>query len=136
MITFDPSIPPLPKLELSVRVDKTPKVNDKGVVIIRGKVICKNKSADVELDVGLRQIYNRAIFQSFGFTLVSCAANSATPFNITIRPENGLFGPGPAVVNVGAFAGDIFVVRRVAVELVGHNRSAARASAPARLTWK
>jgi Neocarzinostatin family len=135
-VTFDPSIPPLPKLELAIRVDKTPKVNDKGVVIVRGKILCKNKGADVEVELGLRQIYNRAIFQSTGFTLVSCAANSAVPFNVTLRPENGLFGPGPAVVNVGAFAGDLFVIRRAEVNLVGHHRSGARASAPARLAWK
>ena len=105
LVTFDPNIPPLPQLEVSVRFDKTPKVNSKGVVAIKGTVVCKNRGADVEVDVDLRQIFHRAIFESFGFTFVSCDADTKVPFRITVRPQNGIFGPGPAVLRFQAFAG-------------------------------
>ena len=36
---------------------------------------------------------------------------------MTIRPQNGLFGPGAAVVHMQAFAGNLFLFRRVAVDL-------------------
>jgi hypothetical protein len=137
LITFDPNIPPLPQLEISVRVDKTPKVNDKGVVALRGTVVCRNRGAIVAVNADLRQIYDRSIFESFGFADVSCAADTKVPFRMTIRPVNGLFAPGPAVVNIAAFAGNVFVFRRVAVELVPHNTSSTSlSSAHARLTWR
>jgi hypothetical protein len=137
LITFDPNIPPLPKLEVSVRWDKTPKVNDKGVVALRGSVLCKNKSSVVEIDADLRQIVNRAIFESFGFTSVPCAADTRTRFRITIRPQNGVFGPGPAVLRFQAFAGNIFLARRVALELQARSgaTSALGATTPS-LTWR
>jgi hypothetical protein len=117
LITFDPNIPPLPPLEVTVRWDKTPNVSDKGVVALRGIVLCKNRGANVEVDADLRQIFDRSIFESFGYTLLTCAADSANPFRITIRPQNGLFGPGPAVLRSALFAGNIFSFRRVALDL-------------------
>ena len=135
LITFDPSIPPLP--QLAVRVDKTPKVNDKGVVQLRGMVLCRNPGDSVEVDVDLRQIYRRAIFESFGFALVTCGADSKAPFHMAIRPMNGLFAPGPAVVRLIGISGNLVVVRRAAVELVPHNHPrAARTSAQPLLTWR
>jgi hypothetical protein len=137
LITFDPDIPPLPDLEISVRVDKTPKVNDKGVVQLRGTVKCRNRGAVVLVEADLRQIFHRAIFESFGFTVTECAADSRAPFSMTIRPANGLFGPGPAVVHIAASAGDLFVQHRAEVTLVRHNRSdAAVGAARPQLTWR
>ena len=138
LVTFDPNIPPLPKLEVHVRFDKTPKVNDKGVVAIRGTVACKNRATFVDIGVDLRQLVGRAIFESFGFTSVACGADTTGPFRITVRPQNGLFGPGPAVLRFEAFAGNnIFISRRVALDLVARNAAtAARQSVRPRLTWK
>lgn len=138
LITFDPDIPPLPQLEVSVRFDKTPTVNGKGVVAIKGTVVCKNRGTDVAIDVDLRQIFHRAIFESFGFAFVSCDADTKVPFRITVRPQNGLFGPGPAVLRFQAFAGtNIFIFRRVALNLVPAHGSTAAARASAQpLTWR
>jgi hypothetical protein len=58
------------------------------------------------------------------------------PFRATIRPQNGLFGPGAAVVRMQAFSGDVFVARRVAVTLHAQNAAAARGSSHATLSWK
>jgi hypothetical protein len=135
LVKFDPNIPPLPPLEVSVRVDKSPKVNDKGVVQLRGTVQCRNRAAQVEIDLGLRQVYDRAIFSSFGFADVACEADSVVPWRATVRPENGIFGAGPAVVNFQAFAGNIFLFRRVAVDLQGRGQSRAHGSATPHLTW-
>ena len=57
---------------------------------------------------------------------------------MTIRPANGLFGPGPAVVQIQAFASPmLFVEHRVAVTLVGTTgRTPPSAPRPAQLTWR
>jgi hypothetical protein len=138
LITFDPNIPPLPPLEIAVRWDKTPKVNDKGVVSLKGILVCKNRGAGVEIDADLRQIFDRAIFESFGFAFIQCAADTVNPFRMTIRPQNGLFGPGPAVLRFQAFAGNIFLSRRVALELEPKLTSATTStrSATPSLTWR
>ncbi|HEY5011292.1 MAG TPA: neocarzinostatin apoprotein domain-containing protein, partial [Acidimicrobiia bacterium] len=134
LIKFDPNIPPLPPLEIAVRIDKTPSVNSKGVASLKGTVECRNRAANVEVDLDLRQIFDRAIFESFGFVGVSCSADTTVPFRATIRPQNGLFGPGDAVVRFQAFAGNVFVARRVAVTL--HAKGAARSAAKPKLTWR
>jgi hypothetical protein len=137
LLRFDPNIPPLPPLEVAVRVDKTPKVNDKGVVEMRGTVECRNRGAQVEVDLDLTQVYNRSIFESFGFTEVLCTADTTTPFRMTIRPFNGLFGPGPAVAHLQAFAGNLFIFRRVALDLQARGTTAAARTTPKpRLTWQ
>jgi hypothetical protein len=75
LIQFDPNIPPLPPLEIAVRIDKTPAVNAKGVVALKGTVKCTNRGAAfVEVDLDLTQVFHRSIFESFGAALVSCAA--------------------------------------------------------------
>jgi hypothetical protein len=135
LIKFDPKIPPLPPLEIAVRIDKAPTVNAKGVVVVSGTVKCTNRgSAFVEVDLDLRQIVHRAIFESFGGALLSCDANTTVPFRSTIRPINGIFGPGAAIVRMDAFAGDIFIQRRVGVTLTGIG--GASASAKPSLSWK
>jgi Neocarzinostatin family len=136
LITFDPNIPPLPPLEIAVRIDKTLKVNDKGVVNVRGAVQCKNRGADVEVDVDLSQVFDRAIFDSFGFNDVLCDADTTVPFRLTLRPQNGLFGVGSAVVKVQAFAGSLSIFHRVGVNLIPHpNAAGAPHATKARLTW-
>jgi hypothetical protein len=120
-----------------VRVGKTPTVNDKGVVTLTGTVKCTNRgAADVEVDLDLRQTFHRSIFESFGGVLTSCAADSTVPFRVTIRPQNGLFGPGPAVVRMQAIAGNVFVARRVAVNIQAKGGSTADASMRPTLTWR
>jgi hypothetical protein len=126
LIKFDPTIPPF---SVSVRIDKTPTVNSKGVVAVRGAVKCSNGAADVEVDLDLRQIVDRAIFESFGFAIVSCSSDTV-PFRMTIRPQNGLFGPGPAIVRFQAFAGNRFLLRRVNVDL------RAKATAKSARAWR
>src|SRR4051812_15528410 len=64
LIRFDPNIPPLPPLELSVRFDKTPKVNSKGVVGLKGTLHCANRGSEVEIDTQIRQLDGRAIYTS------------------------------------------------------------------------
>jgi hypothetical protein len=120
LIKFDPKIPPLPPLEIHVRFDKTPKVNSKGSVGLSGTLQCKNRASEVEIDTDLRQIVDRAIFESFGFADILCDANTTVPFRMTIRPQNGLFGPGDAVVRFQAFSltGSTFVFGRRSVTLV------------------
>jgi len=120
IIKFDPNIPPLPPLEIHVRFDKTPKVNAKGVVGLSGTLQCKNRGSEVEVDTDLRQIVGRSIFESFGFVDLAGEADSTVPFRMTIRPQNGLFGPGDAVVRFQAisFSGNAFVAGRRDVTLV------------------
>jgi hypothetical protein len=115
LIKFDPSIPPF---TLTVRVDKTGKVNDKGVVRLGGMTHCGGHAATIDIELDLRQIVNRAIFESFGQTFVVCNADSTVPFHVTIRPQNGLFGPGPASVRVFGQAGNTFTTHKVGVTLV------------------
>ena len=134
LVRFDPKIPPLPPLEIAVRIDKSPSVNSKGVATLKGTVECRNRAANVEVDLDLRQIFDRAIFESFGFAQISCSADTTTPFRSTIRPQNGLFGPGAAVVRFQAFAGNLFLTRRVGVTL--HAKGAAQNAAKAKLSWR
>jgi hypothetical protein len=125
LIKFNPKIPPLPPLQISVRWDETPRVNTKGVVALRGTLLCKNRAATVEIDSDLRQIFDgRAIFESFGFALVPCGANTASPFRTTIRPQNGLFGPGAAVLRFQAFANTVSVFGRRDLNLIGTGSAA------------
>jgi Neocarzinostatin family len=116
LITFDPSIPPF---VLTARVDKTDKVNAKGVVTLTGTVHCSGgNGGDVFIETDLRQVVGRAIFTSFGNAFVSCAANSTVPFRVTVRPQNGLFGPGAASVRIFAQSGSHGTSHKVAVMLV------------------
>jgi hypothetical protein len=134
LIKFDPNIPPLPPLEMHVRFDKTPTVNGKGVVGLKGTLQCKGRSSEVEIDTDIRQIVGRAIFESFGFVDIACAADTTTPFRMTIRPQNGLFGPGAAILRFQAFSftDGSFVSGRRSLTLVG----TATGSAKPALTWR
>jgi hypothetical protein len=121
LIKFDPNIPPLPPLELSVRWDKTPKVNSKGVVGLKGTLHCKNRGSEVEVDAFIRQLDGRAIYSSSGFADLVCAADQTVPFRITVRPQNGLFAPGAATLNFEAFSftnANVFTFGRRALNLV------------------
>jgi hypothetical protein len=104
LIRFDPNIPPLPPLQISVRWDKTPKVNSKGVVGLKGALHCANRGTEVEIDALIRQLDGRAIYSSYGFADLVCAADTTVPFRMTIRPQNGLFAPGAAILNFQAFS--------------------------------
>jgi Neocarzinostatin family len=136
LIKFDPDIPPLPQLEVSIRWDKTPNVNSKGVVGIKGVLSCKNRGADVEIDGDLRQIYDRSIFESFNYTFISCSADTKTPFRLTMRPQTGIFGPGPAILRFAVYANNLFFYGRRALDLQASGTTAARATATPRLTWR
>lgn len=119
-IKFDPNIPPVPPLELAVRWDKTPKVNSKGVVGLKGTLHCANRGSEVEIDALVRQLDGRAIYNSSGFADIVCAADTTVPFRMTIRPQNGLFAPGAATLNFQAFSftnGNVFVFGRRALNL-------------------
>jgi hypothetical protein len=120
IIKFDPNIPPLPPLEIHVRFDKTPKVNSKGVVGLQGTLECKNRGSEVEIDTDLRQLDGRAIYESFGFTDIICAADTVVPFRMTIRPQNGLFAPGDATLRfqVFSFTSNVFLFGRRDLTLV------------------
>ena len=138
IIKFDPNIPPLPQLEISLRWDKSPQVNAKGVVALKGSLHCANKGGVVEIDADLRQIFDRSIFESYGYTDIACAADSTTPFRITIRPQNGLFGPGDANVRFQAFSfdGEAYAFGRRNLTLVGKHLAAAGDPASAKpATW-
>jgi Neocarzinostatin family len=104
LIKFDPNIPPIPPLKLSVRWDKTPKVNSKGVIGLKGALHCANRGSEVELDAFIRQLDGRAIYSSSGGADIVCAADTTVPFRMTIRPQNGLFAPGPATLNFQGFS--------------------------------
>jgi Neocarzinostatin family len=117
LLKFDPKIPPLPPLELQVRLDKTGKVNDKGTVAVNGTLHCTNRAAQVDVEVDLRQIVNRAIFESFGDSFVTCDADTTVPFHMTIHPSNGLFGPGAATAHVVADTETVFVEHKVELTL-------------------
>jgi hypothetical protein len=123
LITFDPAIPPF---EFAVRIDKTLNVNEKGVVAVTGTVKCHNVGADVavEVDPTVIQVVKRVIFFANGFANVTCSAEGSVPFRATVRPANGLYGPGPAVVTFAAYADDRFIARRVAVKLRARVKSA------------
>jgi len=114
LIKFDPSIPPF---VLKVRVDHTDTVNAKGVVTLKGTIRCENGSGTVDAELDLRQVVDRAIFTSFGFLETTCQLNTTQDFRLTIRPQNGLFGPGPASVRVSASEGSHFVTHKVGVTL-------------------
>jgi hypothetical protein len=114
LVKFDPSVPPF---VLNVRVDHTDKVNAKGVVTLKGTVHCENGSADVGVELDLRQVVDRSIFTSSGFAEVQCTDGSTTPFRATVRPQNGFFGPGAASVFVNAFAGSHSLYHKVGVTL-------------------
>jgi hypothetical protein len=115
IIKFNPKIPPF---VFTVRVDHTDKVNSKGVASITGTVHCENGAATVEVEVDLRQVVDRSIYVSSGFAEVPCAADTTAPFRATVRPQNGLFGPGAASVRVFGQAGSHFLTHKVGVQLV------------------
>jgi len=113
-IKFDPSIPPF---VMKIRVDHTGKVNAKGVVTLTGTIRCENGSATVDVELDLRQVVDRAIFTSGTFFETECQANKTQDFRATIRPQNGLFGPGAASVRVFGNAGSHFITHKVGVTL-------------------
>jgi Neocarzinostatin family len=117
LITFDPTIPPF---TLTARVDKTDAVNTKGVIALMGSVHCGGQGADVDVQVDVRQTFHRSIFESGSEIIVTCAANTTVPFRTTVRPENGLFGPGAAIVRIFAQSGSHVAAHRVNVTLVRH----------------
>jgi len=114
LIKFDASIPPF---VLKVRVDHSDTVNAKGVVTLKGTIRCENGSGTVDVELDLRQVVDRAIFSSGTFFETQCQANKTQDFRATVRPQNGLFGPGAASVNVFAGSGSHFVSYKVAVTL-------------------
>jgi len=138
LIRFDPNIPPLPPLEIHIRFDKTPSVNDKGVVGLRGHLECKGRGSEVQIETDVRQIVDRAIFESYGDAEVPCAADTTVPFRMTIRPTNGLFGPGPAVLRFQAFSldGRTSAFGRRGVTLQSGSVSAQTAPAFSRGVWR
>lgn len=138
LIKFDPNIPPLPPLEVSIRWDKTPSVNDRGVVGLKGRLTCKNRgSSYVEIDADLRQVYDRAIFESFNYAFMSCEADTTTAFRLKMPPQNGIFGPGPAVLRFQVYTNTLFFYGRRELDLqASSNTAAVRQTARPRLTWK
>jgi hypothetical protein len=114
-IKFDPSVPPF---VLKVRIDHTDTVNSKGVVAIRGTAICQNGDAVVSVNVTLRQVVDRSIFTSFGFTSTECSDGHPSRFRVTVRPQDGFFGAGPATVSVDGFGNNHDTFHKVAVNLV------------------
>jgi hypothetical protein len=138
LITFDPNIPPIPKFEMHVRFDKTPKVNSKGVVGLKGTLKCLNRAANVEIDTDLFQIVDRAIFESYSYVEIACSANTIVPFRITVRPQNGFFGPGDAVVRFQAysFSDGSYIYGRRALTLVPAPTIAPSTPSVYRGVWK
>jgi hypothetical protein len=114
LIKFDASIPPF---VLKVRVDHSGTANAKGVVALTGPITCENGSGIVDVELDLRQVVDRSIFTSGTFFETTCAANKTQAFRATIRPQNGLFGPGAASVRASASSGSHFITHLVAVTL-------------------
>jgi hypothetical protein len=115
LIKFHPSIPPF---VITARVDKSDRVNEKGVATITGTVKCSGGSdADVFVEIDLRQVVDRAIFTSYAEADVSCPMNSTVPYRVTVRPQNGLFGPGAASVHIFASSGSHGTTHKVAITL-------------------
>jgi hypothetical protein len=117
LIKFDPKVP---AFTLQARLSKTATVNSKGVVVITGTVRCLNGEGVVDVEVDLRQIVDRAIFTSFGFIETTCVSGVTQPFRTTIRPQNGIFGPGAASARVFASSGHVTVTHKVGVTLQAH----------------
>jgi hypothetical protein len=120
-IAFDPNKPPLPPVNFRFTPDATGHVRvDKGVARITGTVRC-NQVAVFSAYIQITQVYNRHIFQSDGFVDVSCTRDDQR-WAVVFRPQNGLFGPGTATLNIDAYAsnGTDFreKLKKVAVTLV------------------
>jgi hypothetical protein len=115
LVKFNLKVPPF---VLKVLVDKTDTVNAKGVVAVKGTIVCQNGSAIVDVNLTLSQVVHRAIFTAFGFVEAACTDGTPVPFRATVRPQNGLFGPGAATVFADGFANAHETAHKVAVTLV------------------
>jgi hypothetical protein len=100
-IAFDPNAPPPKPLHFRVAIDPTGHVRvDKGVARITGTVHC-NQGVEIYVQLQLTQVWQRSIFQSFGFVDLVCTGDQT--FSAVFRPQNGLFGAGAAKVSLDAY---------------------------------
>ena len=100
-IAFDPNAPPPKPLHFRVAIDPTGHVAvDKGVARITGTLHC-NQPVLIDAYLQLTQVWQRSIFQSYGYFEVLCTGE--TRFSAVFRPQNGLFGAGAATVSIDAY---------------------------------
>jgi hypothetical protein len=115
-LTVDVAPPPI--LE-DLTIDPTGTVKPStGTAMISGTVTCSETGGSVFLDAHLSQRIGRVRVHGFGFTQIECAG--ATPYQIMIFPENGLFVGGRATADVFAFTDDEFLQASREIRLRGH----------------
>ena len=100
-IAFDPTLPFKPPLHFRIAPDTTGHVVvDKGVARVTGAVYC-NQPVVINAELQLTQAWDRHIFTSYVEALITC--DHGGRWNAVFRPNNGLFGTGPAKLAISAF---------------------------------
>jgi hypothetical protein len=95
-ITFDPTAPAPPPLQLGGSLSPSGTVDQKtGVASLSGTVTC-NRPAYATVSGELSQIYHRFVFSSYFSGSVLCT--STTNWALSVQPTNGLFGQGATSV--------------------------------------
>jgi hypothetical protein len=103
-VTFDPTVPPVPRLEVELTVDPVGTVTPKlGTGTVSGTVSCSSP-ADVFIDGFASQRAGRVDVQGFFFAEVSC--DGSTTWTADLEPFNGRFVGGRLDVEAFAFAFD------------------------------
>lgn len=115
-LTVDVAPPPILE-DLTIDPAGTVKPST-GTAMIGGTVTCSETGGSVFLDAHLSQRIGRVRVDGFGFTELECSG--ATPYQIMIFPENGLFVGGRATADVFAFTDDEFLQASREIRLRGH----------------
>ena len=107
-LSFDPTIPLPPHLEITATIDRAGSFDHAGNVTISGTITC-NIPADVELYVSLTQRVGRVILHADGYTDISC--DGTTRYSLTAAPYDGIFRGGNATVQLdfSSFSGRRYV---------------------------
>ncbi len=103
-LVFDPSVPPLPRLEIGVTIDPVGGVTPStGAATVSGTVTCSSP-AQVFVDISASQRAGRVNVLGFGFTEVACDGEATWTANLA--PFNGRFVGGKLDVDAFAFGFD------------------------------
>lgn len=104
-VTFDPNVPPQPRLEVELTVDPVGTVAPKaGTGTVSGTVTCSSP-AEVFVDGFATQSAGRAVVEGSFHTHLTCDEESAT-WTADLQPFNGRFVGGKLNVDAFAFAFD------------------------------
>lgn len=99
-IEFDPTVPPAPRLNIDVAVDKRGSFTRAGDAVVDGVVTC-NLPATVYVEGFVEQRVGRTIISGSFFSMIEC--DGTTPWTATTEFTNGVFRGGPLQVEAFAY---------------------------------